>query len=248
MTDKETYFAKSIKWDEQRRLKLVKRAIRNQRLAWANGVLAAIAVGTIAVLVPLKSYIPIVIRVNELTGAYDVSVGWHRMDLSDKKNERTLIGDLSRYVKAREGFTRGEADSNYKQGYFMSCGRLREEWNAYYRPELNPASPVTTMGAYDKDEVMIHNVTFLPTDKDNLNVAQVRYQRVQYRSTGQPIVQNFVSTITYTIDKHNIPEEVADIQYNGFGLCAMTYRRDPDGPPRPLMPADKTLATVGAQP
>lgn len=45
-----------------------------------------------------------------------------------------MISDVARYIKAREGFTRGEAEENYKMVYLMSCGTQRAEWDNYINP------------------------------------------------------------------------------------------------------------------
>lgn len=229
---KDVYFEQAIDWDEQRRLSLIKRSILNRRLAWGNGIWAAVATATVAVLVPLHSFIPVVVRVNELTGAYDVSVTWRNINMQDPVWEKTKITDLTRYVNAREGFTRGEAERNYAQAYLMSCGQERANWDNFYRPETNPNAPIKTYGPNDEDRVAIKNITFLPTDREDIQTAQVRFDKTRVRGMAVPVTTRYIATIEFSYNKENVPTEIGQMQYNAFGLCVNRWRRDQEGESR----------------
>lgn len=241
---KQSYFKDAIDWDEQRRMSLINRSIRNRRLAWGNGALAAVAIVTIAVLVPLKSFIPVVIRVDSLTGAYDVSVGWRKIDMNDPSLERVMITDLTRYTNAREGFTRGTAETNYAQVYLMSCGQERIKWDQYFRVENNPNSPVKTYGPNDEDVIDIKNISFLPTDREDVKTAQIRFDKTNKRGSAPPLVTRYISTIEFSYSKENAPSEVPQMQYNAFGLCVNRYTRSQEGETRTA----PTISAVPAEP
>ncbi|WP_371436619.1 virB8 family protein [Polaromonas sp.] len=234
MTDKETYFAKAIDWDTQSRLELERRASRNVRIAWACGILCGLSVLSVTVLLPLKQFVPAIIRVDNATGAYDVQAPGESVSVSRDRDQKILLSDVARYVLAREGFTRGEAESNYKTAYLMSCGPVRADWENYFNPEVNPQSPVKTMTPTDSERAEIQNITFLPTDQDELRVAQVRFDKTVTRGVTPPTRTRFISTLTVRYDRGNVPSQIRDLHVNAFGFCAVNYRRDQEGVPQVL--------------
>ena len=128
MSAKEAYFAQALNWDTQQRLDLERRAARNAKIAWACGILCALSVLSVALLLPLKQFVPAVIRVDNATGAYDVQAPGETIQLGRQRDQKIVLSDVARYVLAREGFTRGEAESKYKTAYLMSCGPVRADW------------------------------------------------------------------------------------------------------------------------
>ena len=68
-------FRDARRWDEDR----LASALRSRRLAWATagvaGGLAVVAVGAVALLAPLKTVEPFVVRVDRVSGAVDVMRG-----------------------------------------------------------------------------------------------------------------------------------------------------------------------------
>ncbi len=69
------YFVEARRWDQDR----LASALRSRRLAWSAAALATglavISTGAVALLTPLKSTEPFVIRVDQATGAVDVMRG-----------------------------------------------------------------------------------------------------------------------------------------------------------------------------
>jgi type IV secretion system protein VirB8 len=234
MTDKQAYFAQALDWDTQQRLQLERRAVLSTRIAWACGILCGLSVLSNVFLLPLKQIVPAVIRVDNATGSYDVQAPGDTVRLGSSRDQKIVQADVARYVLAREGFTRGEAESNYKTGYLMSCGPVRADWEHYFNPESNPQSPVKTVEPTDADRAEIQSITFLPTDKDELRVAQVRFDKTVYRGASAPVKTRYIATLTVRYDTDNIPSQARDLYVNAFGFCAVNYRRDQEGVPQVL--------------
>ena len=232
MIDKQTYFAEALDWDAQARLDLERRASRNARAAWGCGILCGLSVLSVTVLLPLKHFVPAVIRVDNATGAYDVQAPGELVDVGRDRDQKIVLSDVARYVLAREGFTRGEAEANHKTAYLMSCGPVRAEWENYFNPEINAQSPVRTMSPTDSERVEIQSITFLPTDQDSLRVAQVRFDRTTTRGVMPPTRTRYISTLTVRYDRGNVPSQIRDLHVNAFGFCAVNYRRDQEGVPQ----------------
>lgn len=234
MIERETYYATALDWDSQRSIELERRALRSGRIAWACGILCGLSVLSLCVLLPLKEFVPAVIRVDNATGAYDVQAPGEIISAGRDRDQKILLSDVARYVLAREGFTRGEAEANYKTGYLMSCGPVRAEWESYFNPELNPQSPVRTMSATDAARVEIQNITFLPTDQDELRVAQVRFDKTVTRGVTAALRTRYISTLTVKYERANVPTQIRDLHINAFGFCALNYRRDQEGVPQAI--------------
>ena len=234
MTSKEIYFARAIDWDTQSRLELERRASRNARIAWACGVVCGLSVLSVTVLLPLKQFVPAIIRVDNATGAYDVQAPGETVEVGNDRDHKIVLSDVARYVLAREGFTRGEAEANYKTAYLMSCGPVRAEWENYFNPESNAQSPVKTMSPTDSERADIQSITFLPTDQNDLRVAQVRFDKTVTRGVSPAVRTRYISTLTVRYERANVPTQVRDLHVNAFGFCAVNYRRDPEGVPQVL--------------
>lgn len=245
MSDKQAYFAQALEWDSQQRLELERRASRNARIAWACGILCGLSVLSVTFLLPLKQIVPAVIRVDNATGAYDVQAPGETVHLGRQRDQKIVLSDVARYVLAREGFTRGEAESNYKTAYLMSCGPVRADWENYFNPELNPQSPVKTMTPTDSERAEIQSITFLPTDQEDLRVAQVRFEKTVTRGVSPPVRTRYISTLTIRYEQGNIPSQLKDLYLNAFGFCALNYRRDQEGVPQVLGNPGGTVGSAG---
>ena len=223
-----------------------RRASRSVRIAWACGILCGLSVLSVAFLLPLKQIVPAVIRVDNATGAYDVQAPGETVQIGRPRDQKIVLSDVARYVLAREGFTRGEAESNYKTAYLMSCGPVRADWENYFNPEINPQSPVKTMTPTDSERAEIQSITFLPTDQDDLRVAQVRFDKTVTRGISPPVRTRYISTLTIRYDQGNIPSQLKDLYVNAFGFCALNYRRDQEGVPQVLGQPGAALQPAGS--
>lgn len=257
MTSKEIYFARAIDWDTQSRLELERRASRNARIAWACGVVCGLSVLSVTVLLPLKQFVPAIIRVDNATGAYDVQAPGETVQVGNDRDHKIVLSDVARYVLAREGFTRGEAEANYKTAYLMSCGPVRAEWENYFNPESNAQSPVKTMSPTDSERADIQSITFLPTDQNDLRVAQVRFDKTVTRGVSPAVRTRYISTLTVRYERGNVPSHIRDLHVNAFGFCAVNYRRDQEGVPQAVgtpqtpggvLPGQAEAAGVGEMP
>lgn len=233
----EAYFQEAIDWDTKQRQQDVKAKKLAIAVAWTCGIVAGLAVLSTTALLPLKTLVPVVIRVNNETGAYDVSDPGEGLAIGQDRNKKIVIADAGKYVTAREGFTRGEAESNYRLVYFMSCGQVRSEWDTWFNPETNPNSPVRTMATTDSERVDIQNYTFLPTDLDDIRVLQIRFDKTVMKGVAPPVKTRYISTMTIKYDRTNVPGLQKDLHINPFGFCVVNYRRDQEGTSQVLQAA-----------
>ncbi len=225
------YFKAAASWDEDRRHQDRMAVKRYKAVAISAVGFAAIMGLALTALLPFKQFVPAVIRVDNATGAYDVKVAGESLDAGDKRNEKIIISDVTRYIKAREGFTRGEAEENYKTVYLMSCGLQRAEWDNYINPQLNKNSPVVMLTNQDADRVTVQSVTFLQSLDEDSRTAQVQFEKTVMRGSTPPLRFRFVSTLRVRYDQKNVPNNQLNYYLNPFGFCVDDYRRDPVGNP-----------------
>lgn len=235
-TNDTQYFEQSASWDEDQRAKERLTLKRYKAMGISAVVFAGIMGASVFTLLPLKQFIPVVIRVDNGTGAYDAKVAGEVLDIGERRNEKIIISDVTRYMKAREGFTRGEAEENYKTAYLMSCGAQRAEWDNYMNPLFNKNSPVTVLTNQDADRVTVQSVTFLQSLDEESKVAQVQFEKTVLRGNSQPLRYRFVSTLRVRYEPKNIPSNQLNFYLNPFGFCVDDYRRDPVGNPTLVSP------------
>jgi type IV secretion system protein VirB8 len=228
----ETYFDAATDWDADKRAQK-DLELKRWRAGGLVGFGAAVLMGvSVATILPFKQFIPVVIRVDNITGAYDAVAAGEKLEINDSRNEKIIISDVTRYIKAREGFSRGEAEESYKSVYLMSCGIQRAEWDNYFNPQLNKKSPVTVLTNQDADRVTVQSVTFLQSLDENSKTAQVQFEKTIMRGATQPLRYRYVATLRVRYDQQNIPGNQQNFYLNPFGFCADDYRRDQVGNPQ----------------
>lgn len=231
------FFAECVNFDESFIDGLRKSAWNWRAFAALGWMVAVIGVVASVTMASMHQFVPIIAKVDRLTGTADVSVGGERVNILDPKNERMMIADLIRYTKAREGFTRGEAESNYVAVWVMSDPNLRGAWDKEYRADLNPQALINTMGVKDQIKLSNISVSFLPTDSPKYRMVQVRYDREKHIGASDPMTQRFVSSLTFTYDVDAIPTTAEGIAVNFAGFQALNYRRDKESEEMPIRPA-----------
>ena len=132
------YFERARLWEQD----LLAQSQRSRRLAWTvaavASTLAIAAVGAVAALSPLKTVEPFVIRVDNATGIVDA--------VSALRDEPASYGEavtryfLGKYVRAREGFARAEAELNFHTVSLLSDAAEQQRFAAFFRGS-NAESP-----------------------------------------------------------------------------------------------------------
>jgi type IV secretion system protein VirB8 len=229
------FFAERVDWDESIIAKQEKSNKFKTRLVVVLASLLGAAVIAIITQSELKELIPITVMVDRLTGKTDVTVGRQKIDMTDSSNELRMTADLGRFVQAREGFTRGEAESNYQTVWYMTAPDGRGEVDKEFRVDLNPNALSATMKASDQIKLENMAVSFLPSDTpEKFRAAQVRYDKIKRIGSTGATTQRFISTITFTYDPANIPKTVEGIVVNPYGFTKLNYRRDKETEEHPI--------------
>lgn len=211
------YFQEAASWDRDR----MKSALLSRNLAWTvaavAGGIAVCGVVAVAMLAPLKSVEPFVIRVNETTGAVDIVTALTGSD-EITYNEAVSKYFIGQYVRAREGYNPAAAKENFDQVAVMSTPTLQTAWTTYYS-RTNPDSP-QNLYALSAAAVDIRAISFV-----NERVANVRY-RLTVTTAKAAVAQDHIATVTFGYSKAPLSE--SDRLRNPLGFQVSAYRSDPE--------------------
>lgn len=216
--DFQKYLNEAKSWETDKVATLEKSLKRSWVATWIFGVTAFSAVAAVAMLSPLKTVEPFVIRVDNSTGIVDV--------VSALKDGKTTYDEaMSKYftqwyVRYREGFSMELAEEYYKSVGIMSAGLEQQKYFESFNPK-NPLSPVNIYGPSAKSIITIKSTSFLKP-----NVAMVRYTKGIQRGLSNPELSHWAATITFKYSGAPMAEK--DRATNPLGFQVVEYRNDPD--------------------
>jgi type IV secretion system protein VirB8 len=217
-TDLRAYFEEAKRWDHDR----LTSAVRSKRLAWTVAAcataLAACAVSAVALLAPLKTVAPYVVRVDRASGAVDVLTGLSgRHD--EPYEEAVTKSFLAGYVRAREGWLPPAAEANFRQVSIMSTPAEQQRWADAFRP-TSATSPQVVYGPTGQVDIEVRAITFVAPQ-----VANVRFHRLERRG-GTATESDWIATIAFHYTRAPMAE--ADRLRNPLGFQVDSYRADPE--------------------
>lgn len=217
--DKDRYFEAARTWEYDR----FRAAAGRERLAWLIAgvavVLAVAAVVAVAMLTPLKTVQPYVIRVDRASGETEIVTalkGPQPRTYEDAVNRYFI----SQYVRLREGWLNDAAREN---AYTVMLMSEQAEAGRYLGAvqSSNRNAPSNIYGDKGFVSIAIRSISFLsPT------VAQVRYTKVITFGQNAPVAQNWNAILTFKYT--TAPEREKDRNLNPLGFQAVNYRSDPE--------------------
>jgi type IV secretion system protein VirB8 len=201
------------------------RARRREGIAYllaGGGIACAVAACiAVALLTPLKTVEPFVVRVDKSTGATDIIT---RLD------ERTVTYNevidkywLARYVNYREEYSDSDAYPNYQAVSLMSSKTVGEAYFALINPR-NARSPSAVYGRDGLVDITVNSIAFLGN-----NVAQVRFLRTEKIPNSNNRETHWIATINYQYLKSPMKEN--DRLINPTGFQVSEYRLDAESVP-----------------
>lgn len=233
--DFDNYLEEARTWETDK----VKEMEKSKKIAWrvasASGAVAFVSVMAVAMLTPLKTVEPYVIRVDNTTGIVDV--------VQAMKDGKTNYDEAMNkyftqwYTRYREGFSSELAESYYENVGLMSVGVEQQKYFQWFNPK-NPLSPINVFGPYAKVKINIMGTTFIKP-----NIAMVRYTKAIERGNDKPQVTHWAATITFKYS--GAPMSEKDRAINPLGFQVVEYRNDPDAQVDDATP-EKAPAPVAA--
>jgi type IV secretion system protein VirB8 len=198
------------------------RARTSERRAWVFAALGlgacVVACVAVALLTPLKTVEPFVVRVDTTTGGADIITRLDQQTVA--YNEAIDRYFLGRYVNYREEYSGTLAYSNYEAVSLMSNTQAGNAYFAVVNPK-NPDSPSAVYKTEGAVEVSVSSISFLSN-----HVAQVRFVRTERVPNAEPKVTHWISTISYQYTKTTLDAKARLV--NPVGFQVTDYRLDPE--------------------
>jgi len=185
------------------------------------GMLAAGALASVAMLLPLKKLVPLAVTVDSRTGLVtSVEYGRDAKELTQK--EAIQRSDVAKYVIARETYDPLDLATNAKLVRVMSDGAVLRQYEDE-GSQYNDASPMKRYGTKMRRRIEISTVLPLPNSESTY---QVRYLAVEDALGAQlaPVERPFVATVRFRYSDRPLSNE--DRILNPLNFRATAYRKD----------------------
>lgn len=223
------YYAEGASWEHD----IARRDRSSRSLAWIVAtvmtIVTVIAIGVLALVVPLKTYEPYMVVVDKTTGFVEVKRPMAEGALT--QDEAVTTFSVVRYIKARETYDPRALKDNFNLAQLLSAGDASRELTEIYSP-ANPANPVKLFGTNTEIAVTVKSVTF-----PNNRTALVRFSTEQKSATSL-VTRHWVSLIRFRYTATPMRNQWRFD--NPLGFQVLEYRRDQETAPSP--------GTAGATP
>lgn len=219
-TREKTAFEAAIDWESSR----VQASQKSERRAWTIAMtsvgVAVLAIGSIAMMMPLKESVPYVVRVDNTTGVPDIVTA-----LTDK----TVTGDevmdkywLAKYVRARETFDWFTLQNDYATVGLLSSANVGTDYAQLFE------GPTALDKQYGKTvRATIDIVSIVPTGPHTGTVRFIKTTKRVDQQSAPGQVTKWVATVAFEYRNAALIKESARL-VNPFGFQVLSYRVDPE--------------------
>lgn len=212
---KNRYFEDARDWDFDRYGRMKSSRDRAWIVAAASATIAVLCLTAVLLLLPLKSFEPYVVTVDQTTGYVEMTRGLAEGNLS--QDDAITQSYLVRYVVGREGYNPATLSDTYDSVVLWSEGRALSEYQSRYA-RSNPQNPVSVYGADTEVRIRIKSVQLL-----NDRTAAIRFIRTE-SERGREKTSHWIATLNFRyVEK---PSRMKDRFINPLGFQVGTYRTD----------------------
>jgi len=208
------HFDKARRFDQDRLLG----AERSKKIAYAVAIVAstvaALSVGAVIMLTPLKTVEPYVIRVDN--GTVDVISALKERAMASSDLDEVTKFNAARYVRARESWFPAEASTNFDEVTLMSTPTVQQRFADLYNSDAPDAPRSLFKNA--TAEISVRSISL--TGK---NVVTVRYVRTVRQGEGE-VKTYWIASMSY--EYSNEPIATSDRLVNPLGFLVSEYHTD----------------------
>lgn len=212
----EAYFAQVASYEADRLRAWQRTAKAGFTVGAVGALIGLLGIGAVAGLMPLKTVVPLVFRVNDTTGVvervYDIEGGAMQASEASKRYF------LWQYVRLRQNYSAAEARSNFEAVTLMSSPAVQNEYAAQYRGS-NPSSPQVVLGPGGSATLRWMSTSFLGP-----KLAQVRFVQMERKGDTALPQKHMVATIGFDFAPGEVSSSVMNI--NPLGFIVTSYRAD----------------------
>jgi type IV secretion system protein VirB8 len=213
------YFTDAGTWDQEIFASISLSRNRAWLVAFFCMGVTVLALLTLILLLPLKTFAPYVITVDKSTGYVEVTKGLYdgNMTIDQAVTESNLV----RYVSTRESYNPSVLRENYNLVALMSAETALDEYQRLWDGK-NQDNPSVRMGTQAAITIKIKSVSFL-----NERTASVRFLR-EYHANDQIKSSDWIAVVDFQYVK--TPMKMEDRFQNPLGFQVTSYRINPEAP------------------
>jgi type IV secretion system protein VirB8 len=250
----EAYFREAASWDADRAGQATRRARLALAVAAAGWLCAVASSASIALLTPLKTVTPFLVRVDNTTGLVDVVPVYAGRASMPEVLTRYL---LKHYIDVCERFNFATAESDYEECGAFHSARRNGEWSALWAT-ANPSSPLNLYKDGSTIRSHVTSISFFKRANGVTELAQVRYVKGQRSADGaEERLTHWIATIQYAYVEPS--KDPALRQLNPLGFRIVDFRPEPEtlpdlaktlaeGPPTPPSTPSPSMASERSTP
>lgn len=217
VSELQQYMRKGDTWDKEIFANMQQSRNRAWVLAFFCMTIASLALLTLVLILPLKTFEPYVVTVERNTGYLEVSKGLTESNLT--QDEAITESNLVRYVSARESYNPAILRANYDFVALMSSGKALGEFQQLWDGK-NPNNPSIIYGKKASIDIKIQSVSFLSD-----HTSSVRFIR-ELRDGNQLKTSQWNAVIEFQYSQK--PLKMADRFSNPLGFQIISYRVNPE--------------------
>lgn len=211
------YYSEGASWEKSTHRFTQARAALWRIAAFFLALCLLVALGAIALMIPLQRTETVVLEVDKQTGYLQVM-----QPLSDEgkkltQDEAVTTSNIVQYLRARETYDPKGLRDNFDKAALFSTGEAAKELVAYYASG-NDQNPMKVYGANTIISVQIKSISFL-----NERTASVRFSTTTEAATGTTI-DNWVANVRW---RYTSSPMRMDWRFdNPLGFQVFEYRKD----------------------
>ncbi|KIP98109.1 type VI secretion protein [Agrobacterium tumefaciens] len=214
-----SYFQEGHVWEGD----IVRLSKRSARIAWAVAITAIVisllALASLVLLVPLKTFEPYLVMVDKNTGYVEVktTVDTNYDELTIGERQAVTQANVVRFIRMREGYDAPMLKENFGIAALLSTGEAARELQELYS-STNAKNPTKIYGKSKRVLVDVKSVTFL-----NETTASVRFS-TEEKSDVETVTKHYVAVVRFRYTSQ--PRENVWMFDNPLGFQVYSYRRD----------------------
>jgi type IV secretion system protein VirB8 len=219
----DAYFHDAASWDEDKRAQLGRSARTAWIVAGAGWICTLASCAALALLMPLKTVEPFVIRVDNSTGIVDVVpiyAGGARM------SDTVTRYFLSHYVSVCERFNFSTAESDYEECGAFHTAQRNQAWYALWNSN-NPLSPLNVHKDGSSVRVQVESVSFFKRANGLADLAQVRYVKEEKQGSGAAErATHWIAAVQYAYAEPS--KDAKTRRWNPLGFKVVDFTPEPE--------------------
>ena len=216
-SEDDEYYQEAAHWNDELHHSNLKWVKMWRFIAMVFGAIAIASVVGLVSLMPLKTAVPYVIKVDQSTGIVETI---EPITASDVPQDEVITKYfIVKYLNAREQFDYQRAEADYVSVTKLSSPKVANQYANWFAPG-NAESPLNQYSDQHQVKIHVRDITFLDRDTAVIHIRRTTTKPDEPGSTY------YVITLTFRYTQEPLTE--SDRFINPLGFQVLSYRKDPE--------------------